>query len=334
MPYPDVMAVPERGAAEQSPPAPARGTGLPRGRRHTVASVVSTLMLAVLATLLGPLGALPSAVAADGPCPGGSSSGSGGEWCPSLHNADLDPQSAFPRDLYRGDSRSPDEIFRDGFTARGGNNDLVTHVHGGEGSMDSNYISTTGTLAVAETFARSQGTVALVGVARDPGCSTGQLAAYAMIPVFGPYLMSRCQAGEITTHSYVYVIDPTWARNALKVVDQLQQERPDMADRYRGQDEWAYVRHIPNYAIVGVRTYRVTQATIDGRINSLHPPRFDYEEFIANPNHIRARIEYDPAQDPNAHWGFDTDLIVSTEANPYTRGCSAITQCRGGSDGG
>ncbi|MER6563531.1 hypothetical protein ABT300_38575 [Streptomyces sp. NPDC001027] len=290
---------------------------------------MSTLMLVLLAALLGPLGLMSSAEAAGPPCPGGSSSGSGGQWCPSLHNADIDPQRSFPRDLYRGDSRPPEEIFRDGFTARGHNNDLVAHVHGGERHMDSNYISTTGTRTVAESFARSQGLVALTRVVGQPGCSTGRYAFYSMIPGLGPYLMERCLHGEIVTHSHVYVIDPTWARNALYVADQLRAERPDAANTYRSQDEWAYVRHIPNYAIVGVRTYRVTQATLNGRINPRYAPTFAFDRFVPNPRHVRARVEYDPARDPNAHWGYNTDLIVSTAANEYNRGCSAINRCRG-----
>ncbi|MEV0219994.1 hypothetical protein [Streptomyces sp. NPDC050704] len=331
MPHPDLMADPERGAADQPSPAPPRGTGPPRHDRRMNASIMSTLVLALFATLLGPLGMLSSAQAAGTPCPGGSSSGSGGQWCSSLHNADIDPQDSFPHDLYRGDSRPPDDVFRNGFTARGHNNDLVAHVHGGDRHVDSNYISTTGTRSVAENFARRGGMENLAELAAQPRCSTGRMAAYAFIPVVGNFLLSRCQTGQIVAHAYVYVIDPTWARNALKVVDQLQRERPDMASRYRWQDEWAYVRHIPNYAIVGVRAYRMTQATINGRVNPLRPPTFTFERFMANSRHVQARVSYDPARDPAAHWGFNTDLIVSTAANPYTRGCSKITRCdRGG----
>ncbi|GHH81183.1 hypothetical protein [Streptomyces capitiformicae] len=298
-----------------------------RPRPRVIASVVSTVMLALCATLLGPLGVVGTARADGDPCPGGAASGSGGEWCSSLRNQNLNAERQFPANLYRGDSRSPDVIFRDGFTARGSNNDLVNHVTG-DRSLTSNYISTSGSQSEAERFARSQGQNNLATVAMEPRCTRGQFLARLFIPGIGPFLASQCQAGQITAHTYVYVIDPTWASNALNVVDQLERERPDLAKRYESQDEWAYVHHIPNYAIVGVRVYRMTAHESNGFLDLRRPITFDYESFVANPHHVAARVEYDPANDGYAHWGFDTDLI-SDDANGYTRGCNPITQCRG-----
>jgi hypothetical protein len=58
-------------------------------------------------------------------------------------------QGQLPGVLYRGDSRSPNDIFANGFTARGTNYDLVSHVHGGAGANDSGYVSTSGSQGVS-----------------------------------------------------------------------------------------------------------------------------------------------------------------------------------------
>jgi hypothetical protein len=62
----DVTTRPEQGSDQQSVALPEDRTGLPSYRRRTVTSVVTTLVLAVFATLLGPLGMLQSAQAVDG----------------------------------------------------------------------------------------------------------------------------------------------------------------------------------------------------------------------------------------------------------------------------
>ncbi|NNN33863.1 hypothetical protein HLK59_26555 [Streptomyces sp. S3(2020)] len=60
-----------------------------------------------------------------------------------------------PSMTFRGDSRSPYEIFSNGFMSRGGNNN-IQHVQG-DRAGNSNYISTSGTLNITEPFALSQG---------------------------------------------------------------------------------------------------------------------------------------------------------------------------------
>jgi hypothetical protein len=286
-------------------------------------------MLAVLATLAGPLGALPSAHAEDYPCAGGSGSGeaSSSGTCPNLHNNDLLPERALPRDLFRGDSREPNDIFNNGFTARGTNYDLQAHVQGDKAG-NSGFISTTGTLGMAETFARSQGLNNLASAAAQPRCSTGELAFYSFIPGLGNWLTERCLHGTVMAETFVYTIDPVWASNAVYVPDQIR-GNTDLHARYAVQDEWAYIHEIPNYAITGVRIYRTT-ATAVGDLVQPQTITFTFDQWVPNPNHINQRL-YQPADDPTAQFNFDTYLNTpSLAANPWTRPCDPSNQCRDG----
>ena len=328
---PDVTA-PSTGRTEPSPSAtPTPGPGGPRRAKHTLTSVVTAAVLALIATLFGPLA---TAQAQTYPCPGGPSSGasSSGSNCPTLHNRDIVAEAAMPVTLYRGDSRPPiadnnQGIFNTGFWSRGTNSDIVSHVQG-DRSLNSEYISTTGTQGVADDFARSQGVNNLASIALNNQCSTGRLVAYAILPGIGPYLMERCLRGTITARTFVYTIDPAYARNALYVPDQIR-SNTDLYNHYRSQNEWAYVRHIPNWAITGARIYTMTARYNRG---FLVPSTitFQYDQFVANPHHAQTRITYDPATDRGADWTYDTALNSPT-ANGYSRGCSSITRCRNGS---
>ncbi|MFE0256346.1 hypothetical protein [Streptomyces sp. NPDC059010] len=305
------------------------GTAHQRPRTYTIASVLTALILAFIATLAGPLGSLPSAHADDFPCPGGAGSGeaSSSGTCPNLHNNDLLSERSFPRDLFRGDSREPNDIFNNGFTARGTNYDLQAHVQG-DRAMNSGYVSTTGTVGVAEQFARSQGLANLATVAAQPRCSSGELALYGFIPGIGNWLMARClpTTHEVMAETFVYTIDPTWAPNALYVPDEIR-GNADLYNHYASQDEWAYTHQIPNYAITGVRIYRTT-ATADGDRLRPETATFTYDQWVPNPNHINRRL-YQPADDPAAQFHFDTDLNTpALAANPWTRPCDPSNQCR------
>lgn len=305
-------------------------------RRPTILSVLSVLLLAVCATLLGPLGTLSGAHATGNICPGGSNSGEGSSssrTCPNLHNRFLGNQPTMPLTLVRGDSRSPSDIFSHGFSSVGANDDLVAHVHGQDGS---NYISTTGTLGVAEIFARSQGGRNLDRLAGQPRCSTARMAFYAFIPGLGQYLLSGCTHGTITARTFVYEIDTRWAQNAVHVPSQLAaMGRGDMARTYAGQDEWAFVHHIPNYAVRGVRIYETTAHETNGRID-FRTQRTTYVGHANNPNHVAPHVIYNPSHDPNGHFDFWSDLDgPGGQANPWTRGCSEIQRCeRDGGSGG
>jgi hypothetical protein len=116
------------------------------------------------------------------------------------------------------------------------------------------------------------------------------------------------------------------ARNALYIPDEVRGD-PNL-ERFATQDEWAYARHIPHTAIVGVRVYRMRAHATRGVLD-LRTVTFAYDRFLGNSAHVQAQITYDPANDPNAHFGASTALDVpDLPANPYHRGCSTIDRCR------
>lgn len=54
--------------------------------------------------------------------------------------------------VYRGDTRAPGEIFKDGFKSRGGDEELLKHVKGAENLLKSGYISTSQSLRLPAAF--------------------------------------------------------------------------------------------------------------------------------------------------------------------------------------
>lgn len=73
-----------------------------------------------------------------------------------LSRAELPPHILYNKKntLYRGDGRSPDELFKKGFDSWGTETDLLRHQTGGNSSI---YISTSTSQEVAESFAKRQG---------------------------------------------------------------------------------------------------------------------------------------------------------------------------------
>lgn len=63
-----------------------------------------------------------------------------------------DASVTFKPTVFRGDSRGPQQIFRDGFTARGDNLDVLTHVQTTAHGSNSAYVATTTDRKVAEKF--------------------------------------------------------------------------------------------------------------------------------------------------------------------------------------
>ncbi|MEU6200891.1 hypothetical protein [Streptomyces sp. NPDC047061] len=301
-----------------------------RRRTATGTSVVLGLLLALLAIafLQSPLGTTRATAATSGDCPGGSTSGQASSSCSNLHNAQLRTQRYFPGMLYRGDSRTPYTLFNTGFGARGGNNDLVAHVQG-DRAGNSNYISTTGTLGVAMPFAQSQGLRNLESAARIR-CQQIQAANNARRGWVSRIFPSNCNGTQVVAaESYVYLIDPHLARNALYVPDQIR-GNANLYNHYASQDEWAFVHRIPREAIQGVRVYRMTARTNNGLIDT-RSITFAYDRFIINPHYAQVTINYNPSSDGSSNFVYSSNLnIPGLPANPYTRGCSAITRCRGG----
>uniref|UniRef100_A0AAU2ABR1 Uncharacterized protein n=1 Tax=Streptomyces sp. NBC_00093 TaxID=2975649 RepID=A0AAU2ABR1_9ACTN len=297
-----------------------------KGRPAFAAFLAVTIAITLLQALLS---LTPAQATSVNDCPGGAYSGEGSSSCPNLHNSDLVNQRAFPHALYRGDSRLPYEIFTHGFTARGSNDDLVSHIQG-DRTNNSNFISTSGNLGLSETFARSQGVRNLDSAIAEPACSTGKMAIFAGIPWLGQLLLESCIGNVIRAETFVYVIDPMWARNALYVPDQIR-GNANLYRQYVSQDEWAYVHRIPREAILGVRVYKMTARRDRGDTLDLRTLTFTYERFLANHYHTAARIDYDPGDDPIAHWNYYSDLHTpSLPVNQYNRGCSAADMCRGG----
>ena len=86
---------------------------------------------------------------------------------------------AQPRFVYRFDYRPPEEVFLSGFTALGGNRDLLEHVVVGR---DSAFISTTESYAVARRFAQRQ--------LRGASERSGYIYAISTNPTFYPVTAS------------------------------------------------------------------------------------------------------------------------------------------------
>jgi pertussis toxin subunit 1 len=299
-----------------------------RSRKTAFAAFFAALI--VIALFQAVLSSVPAQAVSINDCPGGAYSGEGGPSCPDLHNDDTVNQRQLPvLPVYRGDSRLPYDIFTNGFSARGSNNDIQAHVQG-DRAGNSNWISATGTIGVAESFARSQGLRNLETVAAQPRCSTGRLAFYAFIPVLGNFLLESCVNGTVTAESFVYVIDTSLATNASYVPDQIR-GNPALYNHYASQDEWAYAHHIANTAIRGVRIYRMTAHANNGLI-STRTITFSYDRFAGNPHYGQTRLVYNPGNDPSSNFNFESNLNTpELPANVYNRGCSSIDQCRGGS---
>ena len=306
--------------------APLRSLGHLAGSRPALfrMAAASVVTLATVLTLLTGTGTAAYATGGENAC-SGSSSSSSDPHCPAANNDDLLPQREMPANVYRGDDRSPDDIFRNGFMSRGTNYDLQHHV-AGRNAQDSGFISTTGTRSMAEYFAEGAAQAQLGMLAARTDCESGWYQLWIWIPGLGRYLQNQCQGRTVTTHAYVYEVDTALANNALYVPDQLRN-----LPRFRymlQQDEWAYERWIPTYAIRGVRVYTAT-ATVNGQF--VNRPTLTFDRFIPSPNYRRPVRLYDPTQDPDAHFTVQTNLNVPPQpANPYNRGCSAADQCRDG----
>jgi hypothetical protein len=241
----------------------------------------------------------------------------------NLDNRYLDPQGdVFPGRVYRGDLRSPDQIFRNGFTAPGIDYDLELHI---QGNPDTGYIATTGTLAIAEEYAYNPGLDHLHQVARDTtGCSTTEEFFYTLIPIFGQFLLASCipqSNGTILlkARTYVYEIDPAYARNAYYVPTEIRANQA-MFDLFNEEDEWAFVYEIPTQAIVGVHVYEMTaNRTADGTYDQNTIQFTNSNLFIGNPNYGGTTAQnphYNPGNDSGSGWNYDTDIDLPTASCP------------------
>jgi Pertussis toxin, subunit 1 len=240
----------------------------------------------------------------------------------NLSNRYLGAQNdVFPGRLYRGDSRSPDDIFANGFTAKGKDYDLERHV---QGNQDTGYISTTGTLSEAEDYAELYGQENLAQLPKTHSCTAGTDLFYALIPMFGQFLLASCekelnQPPFVTQRTYVYEIDPAYALNAYYVPTAIR-SNANLYAEYHAQDEWAYIHEIPTEAIVGVHVYQM-QAHVhaDGSLDPTFVSLQNLNQFVPNPNYggtTGSHIIYNPGNDTSSGWTFDTDLDLPTTSCP------------------
>lgn len=222
-----------------------------------------------------------------------------------------------PATLYRGDARTPYEIFTHGFRSRGNNNNLRLHVEG-DRAHNSNYISTTGTRAEAIPFARSQGGVNLSAAARTH-CAQLQAAYNARRGFLSRYFPAVCPSRQwVSAESYIYDIDARYARNALYVPDQFRGDA-NFANRYAHQDEWAYVHRIPREAIRGVHVYRMTGRTTTGDLMALETVTFTEDRYIINGSYGTAPVIYNPGNDTGANFSYNSDLNTPPSCEPVHR---------------
>ncbi|CAA7197433.1 MULTISPECIES: enterotoxin A family protein [Chryseobacterium] len=122
-----------------------------------------------------------------------------------------------PNLVYRVDSRSPDQIFRDGFTARGLSYNLGNHVLGGSYLINSGYISTSDSMEAAINIASSS--------INNQLQTTWGLDSY----------------GRAQYRTWIYFIAPS-PTNFISVNANLPPTQ--IFQRYMGQNEWAAVDRI------------------------------------------------------------------------------------------
>ncbi|WP_445115836.1 enterotoxin A family protein [Acinetobacter sp. WZC-1] len=180
-----------------------------------------------------------------------------------LQHSSLNTDVELPRYVYRVDSRSPDEIFRDGFTARGTEASITLYAQGGANLANAIYISTTSSPETAESIASSQ---------------VNDTYRNAWI----------CDStGRVQCRSWVYTISPD-NTNFFSMADNL----PDTEQyrRYFGQHEWVAVDRIYPSRIVSA--YPVTRF-FDNFVPD-GPPVFNIGQARENPNYSSSAEGYVP----------------------------------------
>jgi hypothetical protein len=169
----------------------------------------------------------------------------------NLNNRYLGPLGdVFPGRVYRGDGRSPEDIFRDGFRALGHDQDLERHVMSLNEDV-TGYVRTNANMVVATDFAYDPGlnNLRLLAHSATDDCSNTQKLIYALIPVIGQFLLGSCIPQNngtmlLRARTYVYEIDPAYALNAYYVPTAIRANM-DLYNLFAYEEEWAYVNRIP-----------------------------------------------------------------------------------------
>ncbi len=241
----------------------------------------------------------------------------------NLNNRYLGIQNdIFPGKVYRGDARSPKDIFTPGFTAQGTNYDLVQHIIG-TAPLDSGYISTTGTLRTAETFAEVNGKTNLQNIAQSQGCSTTQEFFYTLIPLIGQFLLGECtqrsNAHIVIAKTYVYEIDPAYAQNAFYVPTAIKANTAFYEYNIQ-EDEWAYAyRFLLRLSLVSTSMrwpqicIRMTQFILEQQVLRISINLCRTRIMGAQRDKILTTIL---GTIPGSGWTYDTDIDLPTPTCP------------------
>lgn len=228
--------------------------------------------------------------------------------------------SAFAVDppfVYRGDTRSPDNVFVNGFAARGTNLNIIQHVIGGySGENRSGYVSTSDN----EFIAAALGSVFAVEDRSNPGHSQPYWI-YRIVPEQNFYSVPASLDHLISTSWMNGFHDPN--QNIVEA-----QLFIDIRDRFGDQREWAARNNIPINRIVSA-TQVVAQGIFnaDGsirtfrnftRLNETDNPSWDRQPSNPNLGFLDASI-YNPdnveinyVEEINELWVEDLNDMANT----------------------
>lgn len=200
-----------------------------------------------------------------------------------LSHPGLNTGQPLPDNVYRVDTRPPNEIFQNGFTSHGNDYNLWQHQSGGAFLENSGYISTTQRPGAATQFLTP---------------STGQNGFLNENGVLYQYRQGQ-----------VYHIEPTGNMVHLP----SQQMTGNLQDTYSAQEEWAAVHHIDPQNIQGVATHS-GYYSIGG--HNAPPPNTPHPNnppptFQPNPGYVPGHTGYNPYTDPTS--GFNNQIPNITD---------------------
>lgn len=172
--------------------------------------------------------------------------------------------------LFRGDSRKPDLIFKDGFVAKGGLDgvvDLLSHVKGGEKLKATGLISTSQSLRIPPIF-------------------------MDFLPKDGRLDTKTGPDGQIYTNRFgwIYQIKPSSDLKMEYIPDFLGKNHPDLKPLYNYQQEWAVYYSIPPKNIKSAQRFQGyvrNQDLLDGRgpFTVSIPGEQPFHEVVENPRY-------------------------------------------------
>ncbi|CAA7386721.1 enterotoxin A family protein [Chryseobacterium fistulae] len=188
-----------------------------------------------------------------------------------------------PNLVYRVDSRSPDEIFRDGFTARGNSYNLGNHVLGGS------YMSTTGYISTSDNM---ESVLNMASSSLNNSLQT----------TWGVDSYRRAQY-----RTWIYFIAPS-PTNFFSVNANV--PPTPTFQRYAGQNEWVAVDRIyPGNIVSAMPVTRFFQSPPEGGLPTADGPViYGSGQQRQNPSFNRSNPPYSPV-------GFSSVNVGQTSVN-------------------